>query len=213
MTISRRQTLLTAIAAAASLNGCAAIDLVATRTPPKLFELTPKTTFDEMPKLDKVIIVEPATAAAGLNTARIALRPEPTLLEYYAGALWVDVVPVMVQTLVVETLDSTNSVQAMSPSEAAGTRPDYLMRLNIREFQAEYLNGTSAPPQVDIRIQCRLLGLPRRLEISQLDEAEQVEAAGTSVEQVVRAYDDALGKVLKRLGKWAVATIDKAKDA
>lgn len=212
MIISRRQTL-GSLALATLLPGCNAIDLVASREPPKLFALTPKTTFDEMPDTDAVIIVEPATAAAGLNTARIALRPEPTLLEYYANALWVDVVPVMVQNLLVETLDSTGSIQAMSPAEAAGTRPEFLLRLNIREFQAEYLAGIDNPPEVNIRLQARLLRLPRRVEIAEIDEAVKIESSGTPIESVVLAYDDALGKTLKRLGIWVIDAVASAPDS
>lgn len=209
MSLTRRKILASA-AVSAMLPGCAAVDFVASRTPPKLFELTPKTTFDDLAGTDASIIVEPATAAAGLNNARIALRPEPTLLDYYANALWVDVVPVMVQTLVIETLDSTRAIQAMSPAEAAGTRPGYLLRMNIREFQAEYPNGTSKPPTVNIRLQPRLLQLPRRLEIAELDESAAIEASGTAIEDVVRAFDDALGKVLKRIGIWTVETVRNA---
>lgn len=212
MSISRRHIMST-MAGVAFLPGCAAIDLVTTRTPPKLFELTPKTTFDVLPETDAVIIIEPATAAAGLNTARIALRPEPTLLEYYANALWVDVVPVMVQTLLVETLDSTGSIQAMSPAEAAGTRPEFLLRLNIREFQAEYAEGIDRPPTVNLRLQARLLRLPRRLEVDELDEAASIVATGTAIEEVVLAYDEALGKVLKRLGTWVIESVKLAQAA
>jgi len=185
-----------------ALAGCTAVQF-ATRAPPKLFDLTPKNTFDEgLPSSRAQIIVEPATASAGLNTARIALRPEPTLLDYYANASWIEVVPVMVQTLTIESLDNSGTVQALSPGEAAGIRPDFLLRLNIREFQAVYDNGTGSPPLVQIRIQARLLTLPRRVALNQLDESATARADNTSIESIVLAFDAALGRVLKRLTHW-----------
>ena len=63
--------------------------------------------------------VEVPTATAGLNSARIALRPTPTTLEYYAGASWIDV-PVMVQNLS-ESLDNTGKVDVLG-REVVGVR-------------------------------------------------------------------------------------------
>ena len=111
MTLDRRNTLLfLGLTAGQGLTGCAALN-IATRQPPRLFALSPKTTFEEgLPRSDAVVMVEAPSATAGLNTARIALKPEPTLLEYYAAALWIDVVPVMVQNLVVESLDASRDM-------------------------------------------------------------------------------------------------------
>ncbi|MFP4127094.1 MAG: hypothetical protein ACLFU0_10665, partial [Alphaproteobacteria bacterium] len=67
-----------------TLTGCAAVNL-ATRQPPELYALTPKTTFDtDLPDLDRAgLRIETPTAAGGLNTTRIALKPTPTRLQYY----------------------------------------------------------------------------------------------------------------------------------
>ena len=95
--LSRRR-LLAAAPTLAGLAACSPADFIASRPPPKLFELTPKSTFPpDLPQARSTVRVEAVTATAGLNTTRIALRPSPTELDYYAGVLWIDVVPVMVQ--------------------------------------------------------------------------------------------------------------------
>ena len=199
---------------APAIEGCTAIDFVTNRAPPKLFELSPKTTFgDDLPDIDAAVLIEPPSATAGLNTARIALRPEPTLLEYYANALWIDVVPVMVQTLATESFDATGRIDALSPADAAGVRPDFSLRIHIREFQAQYDEGTSKPPLVNIRLQARLLAMPRRDSLDTVSIQQLMRAEETSVESVVRAYDDALGKALKRLVEWSLKEIEKAENA
>ena len=191
-----------ALMAAPALGGCTAVQF-ANREPPKLFELTPKSTFEPgLPVTNALVIVEPATANAGLNTARIALRPEPTLLDYYANATWIEVVPVMVQTLAIESLDNSGSVDALFPAEAAGIRPGFQLRLNIREFQAVYDNGTNSPPDIQIRLQARLLELPRRNALGQFDEKAMQRSETTAIEDIVLAFDTALGRVLKQLSHW-----------
>ena len=194
------------------LTGCTALQAVARREPPKLFELSPKTTYEdeETAPLDVAMVIDTPSATAGLNTARIALRPEPTLLEYYANALWIDVVPVMVQTLVVESFDANGRLDALSPVDAAGIRPDFSLRLHIREFQAQYDEGTDSPPLINVRFQARLLTMPRRDSLDTVSLQQLVRAEETSIESVVRAYDEALGKVLKRLVSWSNSRIEKA---
>jgi ABC-type transport auxiliary lipoprotein component len=80
---------------------------------------------------------EVPTATAGLNTARIALRPSPTTLDYYADGSWIDVVPVMVQNLLLESFDNTGKLDVIG-REAVEMRADYALLTFIREFQADY---------------------------------------------------------------------------
>ena len=58
---------------------------------------------------------------------------------------WIDVVPVMVQNLVLESLDNTGKVDVLG-REVVGVRADLALLTHIREFQAEY--DTAGAPQV-----------------------------------------------------------------
>jgi cholesterol transport system auxiliary component len=182
------------------LGGCAALEL-ATAEPPRLYELTPKSTFDDLPTEPGRLSVEVTTATAGLNSARIALRQTPTTLEYYAGANWVDVVPVMVQNLLLESLDNTGKIDVLG-REVVGVRADLALLTHVREFQAEY--DTAGAPQVRVRLQARLIRLPRRTSIAAVSEESVVRASNTSLPAIVDAFDEAFGKVLKRIVEWTV---------
>jgi len=190
-----------------TLGGCAAVSL-ATRQPPELFALTPKTSFPgDLPDLDRAILrIETPTAAAGLNTTRIALKPTPTRLQYYAGATWIEVLPLMVQNLVIESFESTGSVEALAPS-ATGGLADWALRIYIREFQAEYVDDTDAPPVVRARLQARLLRMPRREEAAFANFATEEPAASTRLDDVVLAMDAALGATMQDLVEWALRRI------
>ena len=70
--------------------------------PPRLYVLTPKSTFPkDLPNVEWQILVEPPIAAAGLSTARIPLQDSPIELRYFTRANWTDFAPKMVQTLLV----------------------------------------------------------------------------------------------------------------
>lgn len=203
-----RRRLLAALPPLAGLASCTAADLIASRPPPKLFELTPKSTFPpDLPQARSTVRVEAVTATAGLNTTRIALRPSPTELDYYAGVLWIDVVPVMVQNLLIESLENSGRVDALGPS-AAGVPAAYALLAHVREFQAEYPQGGGLP-SVRVRMQARLVTLPRRESVDAAGAEADMPAASGSIDAVVTAFDDALGSVLRDIVSWTARTLHR----
>ena len=195
------------LAACLAVGGCAAALELARPDPPRLYALTPKSTFDDLPEVNARISVEVPTATAGLNTAQIALRPTPTTLEYYAGARWIDVVPVMVQNLLLESLDNAARLDVLG-REVVGVRADYALLTQIREFQAEY--SGDGPPAVDVRMQARLVRLPRRTSIAATSVGFTVGAEDRSMQAIVAAFDEGLGKALKGIVEWTVREVAKA---
>jgi cholesterol transport system auxiliary component len=178
---------------------------LAAPTPPQLYSLTPKSTFeDDLPTVHARLSVEVPTATAGLNTARIALRPTPTTLDYYADASWIDVVPVMVQNLLFESFDNTGKLDEIG-REAVDVRADYALLTFIREFQADY--DGDGRPDVRVRLQGQLVKLPRRTSIASTSEEFSVRAEDTSLPAIVRAFDEAFGKADKRLVEWTIRQI------
>lgn len=207
-----RRRLLAAAPALAGLAACNPADLIASRPPPKLFELTPKSTFPaDLPQARSTVRVEAVTATAGLNTTRIALRPNPTELDYYAGVLWIDVVPVMVQNLLVESLENSGRVDALGPA-AAGVPAPYALLAHVREFQAEYAQP-GAPPNIRVRMQVRLVTLPRRESVDAAGAEADVPAASGAMDAVVAAFDDALGNVLRTIVVWTAQTLHRIETA
>jgi len=55
--------------------------------PLNLYNLTPKSTFsDDLPEVSWQLVIEEPLAAGGLDSSRIAMRPAPTELKYFADA-------------------------------------------------------------------------------------------------------------------------------
>ncbi len=190
-----------------ALTSCVSpLDLVSGE-PPRLFDLTPKSTFDEdLPKVNARITIDVPTAAAGLNTARIAVKPTPTQFEYYARARWVDVVPVMTQTLLLESFDNSEKIDVLGRG-AYGLRADYGLVINIREFQAEYEDD--GPPDVQVRLQVRMVEMPRRKTVASTSVVGLVESKSRKMEDIVIAFDEAFGAAAKDLVAWTIRRISR----
>ena len=185
------------------LTGCNLLPKV--QEPTTLYTLTPKTTFpDNLPAVNWQLVVELPTASAGIDSSRIALTHDPFTLEYYAKASWTDNAPGMVQSLLIESFERTGKIVAVGP-ESAGLRPDYILKTDLREFQANYRNGDPLPT-VSVRVSAKLVAMPQRRIVRAIDTDKSVKATGPKFEDVLTAFDDALGHVLKEIVVYTLTT-------
>ena len=203
---SRRSILrLATLLPIAALPGCEVVGALPGQSPPpRLFRLTPKSTFrPDLPTVDWQLIVEEPLAPAGLNTTRISLLRGPTEIEYYARAGWSDRAPAMAQLLIVESFENSGRIVAIG-REAIGLRADFVLKTELREFQAEYLGGS--PPTVRVRMNAKLVQMPQRTIIGSRGLEDSVVAEADRMEEIVLAFDEALGRVLKGLVEWTLVT-------
>jgi cholesterol transport system auxiliary component len=208
--LDRRRVLLSALAVpvAAALTGCQ-IPVPGQGPPPLLYRLTPKSTYEnDQSAVHWQLIVEKPLADAGIDSTRIALQRSPTLLEYYARASWSDRAPVMVQTLIVESFENSRRIVAVG-RDVVSLRADFVLSTELREFQAEYFDEPS--PRAHVGITARLVQLPRRAIIGSEGFESIVPAEADTVDAIVAAFDEALGKVLRRLVLWTLKTGEAAR--
>ncbi len=176
---------------------------------PDQYVLTPKSTFDpNLPATRVQLVVDEPFAAYGLNTTRIALTPSPYQLEYFANAAWSDRAPAMVQTLIVESFENSGKIEAIS-RESVDLRPDYILKTEMREFQA-ILRGNE-PPDVLVQINAKLVAMPQRLIFANNTFEARERASARDLDAVIAAFDLALGTVLKDLIEWTLRTLPPAR--
>jgi cholesterol transport system auxiliary component len=213
MTGTMRRTV--AVLATLLVAACSGSLLPGQAPPPKLYDLTPKSTFDaSLPTADWQLLVETPIAAAGIDTSRIALKRSPTTLDYFASAEWTDRAPALVQTLIIESFENSKKIIAVG-RESVALRSDYSLKLELREFQADYfttndkpIEGANAAPIVDVRINAKLVKMPERTIIASDTFSEKIDAASNTLNDIVLAFDEALGKVLKHAVSWTLTTVD-----
>jgi len=185
------------------LAGCGTISLSGEKEAVNLYNLTPKSTFAEnLPDVDwELVVVEPVVKG-GLDSKRIALHPKPTELKYFAEARWTERTPQMLQTLLIESFTNSNRI-AVVGRDAIGLRPDYILKSELREFQAEYFHG-SVEPLIRIRLDATLIDHSRQKIVASESFEAAVVSTGTDMDSIILAFDRALGKVLRRTVEWTL---------
>lgn len=183
---------------------CAGCAVLPTKPAPRLFLLTPKSTFDRtLPKVDWQLSIDTPIAESGLNTSRIAIMRKALTMEYFERANWIDTAPRMIQRLLVESFENSRRIVGVG-RQSATLRADYSLITELREFQAESFQGT---PTVHVRINAKLVQLPQRVIISTTSAEHREPYQDSRIESIVRAYDEALGKALKDIVGWTLKTV------
>jgi cholesterol transport system auxiliary component len=189
---------------------------VAKEEPPRLYVLTPKSTYpDDLPKVEWQLLVETPVSPAGLSTARIALQDSPIELRYFDHANWTDFAPKMVQALIIESFENSGKIVSVG-REQIGLRSDFLLKTELREFQAEYeepipinvkeLGPNAAAPWARVRINAKIVKMPQREIIAHQTFERRVRASENRMSAIIDAFDEALGKTLKAVVVWTLQT-------
>ncbi len=173
---------------------------------PDLYTLSPKSSFDTaLPEVSWQLVVEVPFASGGLATQSIALRSNALEMRYFAGARWIERAPRLVQTLLVESFENTGRIVAVG--RAADLRSDFNLKSELREFQAEY-ESEAAPPLIRVRLNAKIVQQPQREIIASENFEATARAAGTNMAGIITAFDEAFGKVLRRVVEWTLITAD-----
>ncbi|MCW5717241.1 MAG: membrane integrity-associated transporter subunit PqiC [Bauldia sp.] len=185
------------LAAALALSGCSIISGPA----PQTFTLTAPATIPNLrgSTSAQILITEPSALDA-LNTERIVVT-EGTQVSYYPGTQWVDRLPVLIQTKIVETFVNSGRAPAVGvPGE--GLSIDYAILTEVRAFEYDAITGVA---RVDIfaRIMNDRNGRVVTTRLFSSAATVPSDNAGT----VSAALNLALQDVLGQLVNWTLAAI------
>lgn len=173
------------------------------KPPPQLYTLTPKSTYpDDLPRAPWQLAIERPNAPAGLSSARIAVAREPLTLDYYAGVAWVDDAPNMVQRLLVESFENSDRIVGVG-RDGVTFRSDFTLKVELREFQAEYFDGAPTPT-IHVRINVKQVQMPQRIIIAAEDFDIKRTSPTNRMADIVRTFDAALGSVLRNIVIWTL---------
>lgn len=203
-----------------AVSGCVELPGV-NQDPPRLYVLTPKSTYPKnLPTVNWQLLVETPVSPAGLNTARIALQDSPIELRFFQQAKWTDFAPKMVQALIIESFENSGRIVSVG-REQIGLRADFVLKAELREFQAEYetrlpagtkaLGPGEAPPWARVRVNVKLVKMPQREIVATQTFERRMRANANTMSDIIGAFDDALGKALKSIVVWTLKTGERYK--
>jgi cholesterol transport system auxiliary component len=184
-----------------------ACQLPGSRPPPREFRVTPKTTFESLPKVDWSLVVARPEASPAIDTTRIAVVRTGLEIEYYADARWVDRPAAMLQPMLVQSFRNSGAITVVGDDRAT-FRPDFVLNTDLVAFQAQ--QREAQPPAVRVAIAASMIQMPRRNVVGATEIGRTVEATAGDLIAITAAFDDALGKVVKRLVEWTLTTGQQA---
>lgn len=194
-----------------SLGGCTGLDTLRQASKPNdLYLLTPKSTFSSsLPRVQKQIVVQEPTATAAVNTDQIAIQPTPLQVQYLPRARWVDRAPLIVQALLVESYENSGKVAAVGRS-TVGLRADYVIVPDLREFQGLVVSDVenSKTIRVEVRMNIKIIDEFDDKIIASDSFREFVVSASDQTPDLVKAFDEALGKTMRDAVEWSVRRIN-----
>ena len=186
---------------ALALTGCAS--LLGLGPAPHLYRVTPKSTYPaNLPHPAGQLLVDVPLAPAGLDTARIALSRSAVSIDYFADSEWIDRVPLMVQTALLDSFENSKAITAID-RESVGLRADLILQTEIRHFEALY-DSPDGAPNVWVAINARLVDPSGREVVAHAAFERRKQAEGGDVAQIVLAFEEALGGVMEDIVLWTV---------
>lgn len=123
---------------------------------------------------------------------------------YVADTRWVAPASVLWDEAVVAAFDADpGHVRLISRGEPA-TAP-YVLRLDVRNFEAHYDRGPKAPPLVVVRVRAAVTSTTDRGLVGEKLFEKRARASDNRVTAIVPAYDRAVGEVLAEVVAWTNA--------
>lgn len=155
--------------------------------------------------LPRDIIVEEPTAGGALNTDRIMIQPGALQAQYLPDVRWSDPAPVMLQTLMLRSLDQTAAFQYVG-RRPLGPGGDFAILTEIVDFQAE-LSPDGESAEVSVRIIVRIVRERGADVVATRTFAAREGAVTLDDLDLARAFDAATGRVLSDFTVWALSTL------
>jgi cholesterol transport system auxiliary component len=188
-------------AMALALTGCAS--LLGLGPTPHLYRVSPKSTYQaNLPHPAVQLLVDVPSAPAGLDTSRIALSRSAVSIDYFADSEWIDRVPLLVQTALVESFENSKAITAID-RESVGLRADFILNTEIRHFEAVY-DSPDGAPNAWVAINARLIDPSGRDIVAQASFEQRHQASANEIPRIVLAFNEALGGVMEDIVLWTV---------
>jgi cholesterol transport system auxiliary component len=157
------------------------------------------------PKVAWSLGVAQPSAPHALDTDRLVISRSADTADYYANAVWQDRLPSIVQEALVDAFEASGRIDNVV-RDAEGLRSDYLLKMDIDEFQARYDTPDGAPTVV-VALEALMVGRQDRNLIAHFSVKKEAPAGQNSISAAVQAADVALGAALSDIVRWALDAI------
>lgn len=186
----------------AALSGCAAISAVSdAATPLDVYELRAPESIARTGRVSaRDVIVEIPTTSGALATDRIMIRPNALQAQYLPDVRWSEPTPVMVQTLMLRSIEATGAVRYVG-RKPLGASGDVALVTEVIDFQADVVPGTDTA-SVRITFLVRIVRERDSSIVSSRRFMATTVAATTETSVVIDAFSSASDQVFAEFAQW-----------
>ena len=132
------------------------------------------------------------------DSDRLIVRRDGGRLQVYPGVSWVDSLPDMVQTLLVQAFTDSDTVTSAARS---GIRARFALATELRRFE---LVDDGPDPQVELVITARLIDRERSSTVAVQTFRSTARPDSTTLPSVIDAFETALTELTGELIEWSV---------
>lgn len=143
-----------------------------------------------------VVSVALPNAAPGLNSDFIAVLRQQQL-DHYKNARWAGTAAEMTRSVLLTTLQTQKSLKSVV-SDGSMVNADYLLTLELRDFQAEYANDNAAPT-IRVTLVGNLIEIKSRRLMRPLSASVLLTARSNHLSEVVTSFETATQQVANQL--------------
>ncbi|HEX5754926.1 MAG TPA: ABC-type transport auxiliary lipoprotein family protein [Arenimonas sp.] len=156
----------------------------------------------DAPKVDWSLLIARPRAGDLLDSERIAVRPEPGLLQPYKAAAWSEPLPDLLQSMLLRGFEDSGRILGVA-RQASGVRGDVTLLLDIRRFESEYRAPEQAPTVV-LEVQAKLVAQPAGKVLAARTFKQEAEAAGEKLPAVTAAFESASSALVAEMVGWSL---------
>jgi ABC-type uncharacterized transport system auxiliary subunit len=150
--------------------------------------------------VDASVRVAHPLAGPGLETSQIVLLQPDHRLNVYAASAWSADAPALLESLAVETLRGSGHWRSVQDAESAFPS-DYLLQIAVARFDADYSDDTSAPPTVQVTLDCTLGKEEGRDILTTFVASGSAVASANRLSDVVAAFQQATDAAMVSLSQ------------
>ena len=187
-----------------TLGGCS---LLFPPPPPQLYRLVPQINRapDGAPAKGQLVVSVPM-APQSLDTDRIALTRDPSMLDYFAAAAWTDRAPLLLQALMINAFQDGGQDIAVG-RDASNISADYRLDTELRDFQARYTATGESPPVIVMSLDAQLVRLADHRVVRHVQVTKEAPATQNNLPSIVEAFDMAAGEVIGQIVSWTLGSM------
>ena len=147
------------------------------------------------------LLVDVPSAVDPLDSSHIVVMPQPGIVQFYKGARWRERMPVLLQSLLLQGFQESGRLLGVS-TLGSGLHGDYVLHLELGDFQAEYRGATS--PTVVLRINAQLMQSASNRVIAARSFIWQQSSSETGIASVIKVFEQGLNTLLPQIVEWTL---------